>query len=241
MKRIILPVALLLIAPCLFGQDVDKIINAYFKNSGGIDNWKNLQSMKIKAVMDQGQMQLKMTIYQTRDNMQRVEVQMQGQTIIQAHDGETGWMINPMMGSQSPVKMPQEMFEQMNQQKFESEFLDYKKKGHSVELEGTEAIEGHEAYKVKLTKQNGDIEYYFFNVENYVPVMQRQVVKYGPGKGQQTDTYIGDYRDVNGFLMPYYIDTRMNGQSVMKMTVEEYILNEDIDRSLFKMPDTSGE
>jgi hypothetical protein len=37
-------------------------------------------------------------------------------------------------------------------------------------------------------------------------------------------------------MMPFFIDTRMNGQSVMKMTIEGYTLNEEIDDSIFVMP-----
>jgi hypothetical protein len=101
-------------------------------------------------------------------------------------------------------------------------------------------VEGTETFKLKLTKENGDVEYYFLDQEYYVPIMQRRVVKYGPGKGQETETYISDYQEVGEFMMPFFIDTRMNGQSVMKMTIEEYELNGDLDNSIFRMPDTAG-
>jgi hypothetical protein len=239
--KILTIVALFISTLSLNAQDVDEIIANYFENTGGVDNWKSLKTMKIKAVMDQGEMQLNMILYQNRENMQRAEIQVQGKTIIQAHDGETGWMINPLTGNEDPQKMPQEMFEQMKDEKFESELLDYKEKGHTVDLEGTEEIEGTETYKLKLTKNNGDVEYYFLDAEYFVPIMQRQTVKYGPGKGQEAETYISDYQEVGDFMVPFFIDTRMNGQSVMKLTIEEYGLNEEIDKSIFTMPEVTGD
>jgi len=238
--RILTIIALFLTVSFLYAQDADEIIANYFENTGNVDNWKSLKSMKIKAVMNQSEMQIDVTIYQKRENLQRTEIQFQGKTIIQAYDGETGWMINPLMGSEASQKMDPEMVEEMKDQKFESDLLDYKEKGHSVELEGTEEIEGTETYKLKLTKKNEGVEYYFFDTEYFVPIMQRKVLKFGPGKGQETETYISDYQEVGEFMMPFFIDARINGQSMQKITFEEYSLNEKIDDSIFAMPETSG-
>jgi outer membrane lipoprotein-sorting protein len=237
--KILTIIALFFTSSFLYAQDVDEIIENYFENTGGLDNWKNLKSMKISAVMNQGEMQLDVTIYQKRDNLQRTEIQFQGKTIVQAYDGETGWMINPLTGSEAPQKLPAEMLEEIKDQKFESELLDYKEKGHSVDLEGKEEIEGTETYKLKLTKENGDVEYYFLETEYFVPIMQRKMVKFGPAKGQETETYISDYQEVGEFMMPFFIDARVNGQSMQKITFKEYALNEEMDDSIFTMPETS--
>jgi outer membrane lipoprotein-sorting protein len=231
--KILMFIALFLSVSSLLAQDTDEI-------TGSVDNWKNLNSMKIIAVMSQGEMELTMTMYQKRENLQRAEINFQGKTIVTAYDGETAWMINPMTGSEAPQKLPPEMVEEMNDQKFESDLLNYKEKGHSVELEGTEEIEGTETYKLKLTKKNGDVEYYFFDTEYFVPIMQRKIVKAGPGKGMEAETYISDYQEVGEFMMPFYIDVRINGQSSQKITFEEYALNEEMDDSLFTMPEASG-
>jgi len=234
--KILTIIGLILSVSVVYAQDVDEIINNYFENTGGAGNWEKIQSIQIKAVMNQGEMQLNMSMIQVKGDKLRAEIQVQGKTIIQAYNGETGWFINPLTGSEAPQKMPPEMLEEMEQEKFESDLLNYKDKGHSVALEGNEEIEGTETFKLKLTKKNGDIEYYFFDTEYFVPIMQRAFVKSGPAKGQETETYISDYQEVEGFMMPFFIDTRINGQSVMKMTIEGYTLNEEIDDSIFAMP-----
>lgn len=238
--RILTIIVLLFSVSFLHAQNVDEILNNYFENTGGVDNYRNLKTLQVKAVMDQGQMQLNMKMIQKRGDKLRAEIDIQGKTIVQGYNGEVGWFINPMMGSETPQKMPAEMLEEMEQEKFESEFLDYKDKGHTVELEGKEEIEGTETYKIKLTKENGDVEYYFFDTEYFVPIMQRAFVKSGPAKGQETETYISDYQEVGEFMMPFFIDTRMNGQSIMKMTIEGYTLNEEVDDSIFEMPEVAG-
>jgi outer membrane lipoprotein-sorting protein len=235
-KKILLAIVLLFAGLVIQAQDADEIISNYFENTGGLEAWKELQTMKIKATFDQGGMQLNAVIYRKEPDMSRTEIVVQGKTIVQAYDGETGWLINPMMGSEDPQKMPPEMEEAMKDEKFESELIDYNEKGNTVELEGTEEVEGTATYKVKLTKKNGDVEYYFFDTEYYVPIMERRIIKVGPMKGQESETYISDYQEVNGLMMPFFIEVKANGQSMQKLTIDEYAMNEDIEDSLFKFP-----
>ncbi len=235
-KKVLLTVAFTVFVFSVYGQDADEIITNYIENTGGYDAWKDLKSMKMKVTIDQGQMQLNATMYRKNPDLQRTEVSVQGKTIVQAYDGTTGWFINPMMGSEDPQKMPQEMVDAIKEEKFESEFIDYKEKGHTIELEGIEEVEGAETYKIKLSKKEGDVEYHFFDMEYFVPVMIRTSVKMGPQKGQEAETFMSDYQEVDGLIMPFFIEVKSNGQSVQKITIEEYALNEEMDDVLFVYP-----
>ena len=234
--KIILTFFTMIVSIVVYSQDADEILTNYFENTGGLNTWKNLKTMKIKATLDQGEMQLSAVIFRKEPDLSRTEIDVQGKTIVQAYDGVTGWMINPMMGSEEPQKMPEEMVEAMKEEKFESELIDYKEKGNTVDLEGTEVVEGTETYKIKLTKKNGDVEYYFFDTEYFVPIMERRVIKVGPAKGQESETYISDYQEVDGLMVPFFIEVKSNGQSIQKLTIEEYVLNESIEDTLFAYP-----
>ena len=243
MKRNIIITVLALVLPFFsaFSQDADEIINNYFENTGGLKAWNDLSSLKITMVMEMQGMQLEGTMYQKKPNKQRMEISVQGKTIITAYDGEVGWMINPMMGSEDPQKMPPEAVEQMKDQKFESELLNYKEKGNTIELQGTEEVEGTETYKIQLTKKNGDIEFYFFDTEYFVPIMERRSIKTGPTKGQEVETYISDYQEVGDYMMPFFIEAKSGGQSIQKMTFSVYSVNEELSDSMFTMPEKSDE
>jgi outer membrane lipoprotein-sorting protein len=202
-----------------------------------MEAWKDLKSMKMTATFEQENMSLDAVIYREQPDKNRTEIIFEGSTIVQAYDGETGWMINPLAGTSEPQKMPDQMTEVMKEQKFESELVDYKEKGHKVELEGTEEVMGRQAYKIRLTRNNGDIEYYLFDTETNLPVMERRSIKFGPMQGQDAETYIGDYREVKGIMLPHSIEVKSGGQTVQKLNIQEYALNEDIDDSLFEFPE----
>ncbi len=220
----------------LYAQDADQILSEYFNATGGLHTWKELRSMKIKANFEQDGMSFNALIFRKQPNLNRTEVEVQGDTIVQAYDGETGWMINPMMGTSEPQKMPAEMMEAMKEERFESDLIDYREKGNTVELVGTEMVNGEETFKIRLTKANKEEEYYFFDSNSFLPIMERRLIKFGPMKGQDSETYLGDYRQVDELMMPHVIEVKANGQLVQKLKIEEYIFNNEMDDALFKFP-----
>lgn len=217
-------------------QTVNEILTKYFENTGGEQNWKSIKSTKMVATMAMQGMEFPGTIYSAPPNKQRVIVNVQGQEIVQAYDGEVAWMINPLMGTGEAQKVPTEMAEEMAKQEFESPFIGYKEKGHEVVLEGKETVDGTETFKVKITKKNGTEEYYFFDTEYYVPIMVQTAVTSGPMKGQMTSTYMSDYQEVDGLMMPFFIETKVGGQTAQKITIKEIQLNVDLKDELFAFP-----
>jgi hypothetical protein len=97
-------------------------------------------------------------------------------------------------------------------------------------------VNGKETFKIRLSKGNGDEEYYFFDTESNLPVMERRSIKFGPMKDQDSETFISDYRTVGGLLMPHAIEVKANGQVVQKLNIEEYKINVDLDDALFRFP-----
>ena len=84
----------------------DQILSTYFENIGGVENFKKLNTMRTEGSMAQGEMEFQGVIYQKRPNLQRMEINIQGQELIQAYDGVTAWWINPFMGSKDAQPMP---------------------------------------------------------------------------------------------------------------------------------------
>jgi outer membrane lipoprotein-sorting protein len=175
-------------------------------------------------------------VYAKPPKMQRVEVNVQGQQIVQAYDGETAWWINPFMGGAEPQPMPAEMAEMMTEQEFESPFIDYQKKGYTAELLGETTVEGAAVYEVKLTKKENDEEFYYFDKDDGVIIMSKKAAKSGPTKGQFAETYYSDYQEVGDFVLPFFLEVKMAGQSIQKMTFKNYEINPEIDDAIFAFP-----
>ena len=228
-------VALLSIA-ALHGQTADEIIKNYFENTGGYEKWKSLTSQKATITTAMQGMEFKGTVYSKPPNKMKVEVDVMGTPMIQAYDGTDAWMLFPMQTGPDAQRLPKEQAEAMTEQTFEWPFVDYAKKGHTLALEGKEDVEGAEAYKLKLTKKNGKVQIFYFDAEHYVPIMMEALIESGPAKGQSVQTYMSDYQEVDGLMMPFFTEVKVGGQTAQKVTIQSVTLNEDLSDEMFAMP-----
>ncbi len=217
-------------------QTVDEILSNYYENVGGEDAWKDLNSLKVTGKSSMQGMEFPITVYAKRPNLEKVEIEVQGMQIIQAYDGQTAWGVNPFQGDTEPTKGDAEMTAEAAKKRFEDELINYREKGHIVEYLGTEEIEGTETYKLKLTKKDGDESIYFLDTEYYVPIMTRTYAAVGPMKGQAVETYLSDYEEVEGMMLPKSMTQKMNGTTFMDISVESYQINSEIEDAFFKFP-----
>jgi hypothetical protein len=221
-------------------QTADEVLNKYWDAVGGKAKWKALKSMTQigKAPSPQGEFPI--TIYSKAPNKTKIEVSVQGKTmVIQAFDGKDAW--NSQNMNMEAVKMNEEQTKEIKDgADFEPKFMDYAAKGHKVTLEGKETLDGTECFKVKLTKKDGTLEYYFFDTENYAMIVVRSYINSGPSKGTEIDTYLSDYKDVNGLMMPFSIEQKLKGQTVFKIALDTIKVDEAIDDKVFAMPAPAG-
>lgn len=229
---------LLLFSTGLFAQDmsVDDILKNSWENMGGIDNIKALTSLRTEGTMSMGEMEFPGIVTQAPDNKQYMEVNIQGKKFVQAYDGTMAWQINPFEGGSTAQKMSPEETEELSDEPFESAFIDYAKKGHKVSLDGMQDVEGSETHVLKLEKKNGNVEYHYYDPEYYVPIMIKSTIKSGPMKGQDTETFLSDYQEVDGIMFPFFIDTRINGQSMQKLSISKIETNVELSDEMFAMP-----
>ncbi len=229
-----------------FSQSVDEIIDNYFENTGGIDQWRKLKGVKMSAKLSQQGMEIPIEIIQMQGGKQMQIINFQGQSIkAQVFDGEVSWGINMM--SQKPEKSDQETTDnlKLDNNDFPDSFMDYKSKGYIAELIGKETVDGTETFKVKLTKEpktidgnnEDDITFYFFDTENYVPIAIQTEVKEGPGKGMIMEITMSDYQEVEGLYFPFSQTQGIKDQPSIPLIIDSIELNPTIDENEFKFPE----
>lgn len=217
-------------------ESVDDIIAKNLEARGGASKLKDVQTLRMTGKMIVGPgIEAPFTIDIKRPRRMRLEVVVQGMTIVQAVDGDTGWTIQPMTGKKDPERMSaDDLKEAQDQADFDGPLVDYKKKGHKVELIGKEKIEGTDAYKLKVTKKNGDIEYIYLDAEAFLEIKSegKRVVRGTPVDFQSTS---GDYKRVNGMMFPFSAEWGSKAERV-KMSFTNIEVNGKVDDARFKMP-----
>lgn len=222
-------------------QTADEILSKYFESTGGLDKWRALKSRTMVGKAFFGQ-EFPMTVYEKAPNKQKTVVNVQGTEIIMnVYDGKDAWMLNPLQGGKEPVKLDDEQAKDVKDEEFEDDFIDYKKKGHEVTLEGMEEVDGVKCHKIKLVRNKNNpkediTEIYYFDSENYVPIVQSSFIRSGPQKGTEVKSYLSDYQEVNGLMFPFSMEQKVNGQTASKITIEKITLNDITDDSIFAFP-----
>jgi outer membrane lipoprotein-sorting protein len=218
-------------------QTADEIVENYFKVTGGKDKWLALKTITIDAKASQMGQDLPITIYNKLPNKIRMEINVQGQKIVQAYDGAEVWMTNPMTGGQAQ-KIPADNDQAKSlraQAESENALLNYQDKGHKIELSGAKSVEGTDCHEVKLTKKDGAVETYYFSKDTGIIVMQSSIST-NPQMSGAVETYLNDYKEVGGLFVPLTIEQKFNGNTISKIVFEKYTINEAMDDKMFAFP-----
>ena len=227
----------------LRAQTAEDIVDKYVAAIGGKDAWTKVKGIRIKAKVDAQGMTLPLDIINMSDGRNYTSFELQGKVVVQsAFDGETAWGVNFM--TMKAEKHDNETTENIKREAkdFPNSFSGYKEKGYKIKLMGKEMAEGVNCYKIKLTKktqlvdgkEEENIVYYYFDVENFVPIMEETTINSGEAKGQISQTVYSDYQEVGGLYFPYSIMSRLKdgaGQSVVIQSIE---LNPTVEDKLFK-------
>lgn len=230
-----------------YGQTAEEIITKYFENTGGLDKWKTVQGTKVTAKVNQGGMEIPLSIVNLKDGRQMTVITFQGKEIKQGvYDGTTLWSHNFMnMKAEKSDAEATENFKTNLGSDFPTAFMNYKERGYKVELLGKETIDGTPTFKVKLTKKpikvdgqpKDNIEFYYFDTENFVPLVVEAEINSGPQKGKVGQGKMSDYQDVGGLLFPFSMAQGVKGEGQMQpLTITKIELNPKVEDKDFAFP-----
>ena len=240
-------IALFLLAGTSFtqAQTADEIITNYFENTGGADAWSSIERIKMTGVAAFGPQEYPFVQFAMKDGRMAVEIELQGQKFVpQAFDGETLWSTNFQTMSPEAADSEASMNFKKEAQDIIDTFLNYKDKGYTLEKLEDETVEGTETFKLKLTKkpnvidgvEEENITFYYFDKENFVPVMSESTISSGPQKGMMTQTLYSDYQEAGDIYYAYSITQKFNGQVGQSIRIDNIEINGEVDESIFSMP-----
>jgi outer membrane lipoprotein-sorting protein len=244
MKKLLLSVCALFVSLSAFAQTADEIIDKHIKAMGGADKIKAVQTVKATGKMKAGPMELPITLTKARPEQVRLDFTLQGMTGTQAYDGSTGWMVMPFMGKKDPEKMSDDMLKEIKDEAdFDGSLFDYKAKGNTVEYLGKADVQGSPAYKLKVVTKQGMESTLYLDADTYL-VIKTEAKRKVQGQEIESETMIGDYKEVDGILYPHSMQSRAKGApegQSRSITVEKYEINAKVDSAIFKMPEVKKE
>jgi outer membrane lipoprotein-sorting protein len=240
MKKVfVLLIALsVLCGTLVFSETLDQILKKNYESRGGLKKLKQVKSFLFegKIVIPMQGLEFPVKVWQKKPNLMRMEANVMEKMVIQAYNGKIAWWIMPFMGVNDPAEMPENEGKEVIQQAESLDpLVDYKEKGHKLELVGKEDMEGTEVFKLKLTEKDGRIVLFFLETDSCIEIKTATYIKRGEEENL-VESFLGDYKEVEGIMFPFSVESKMNGNTVTKMAIESVKLNEKMDNSLFEMP-----
>jgi outer membrane lipoprotein-sorting protein len=225
-------------------QNVDEIINSYYETIGG-KNWNSVNGMRMTANVDQGGMSIPLEIVGMKDGRSFTKVTFMGNTMtMAAFDGKKSWITNYM--TMQPEESPAEDSENAirSSKEFPNALVSYKNLGYTATLLGSEKVEGTDCYKIKLEKKSmlvegkemPNVEYYYLDKENNVPLLVESEISSGEMKGQISQTKFSDYQEVSGVYFPFSTTQGFKDGQSQTIQFEKIEVNPTVDDSMFAFP-----
>jgi outer membrane lipoprotein-sorting protein len=215
---------------------VDEIVASNLAAKGGAEKLRAVTSVKMTVKVKGTGGQMVSVSWAKRPNMMRRENTTDGQTFVLGFDGQTVWAINPLMGPRPrEITGPQADMTRQDADDFDSLLLDYKAKGHTVELVGTEAVQGIKMHRLRVTKKTGSIQEIYLNAETGLESKVVMQVEREGRKGIVTSEF-SNYKAVDGITVPFHIRQSFNGQVIADVSYDEWVFNVPIADSAFRMP-----
>lgn len=234
---------------------VDKNVSA----RGGLPAWRAVQALSITGKMEAGgnnrptlaipgsrgsklprqrpneQVQLPFVMELKRTRKTRLELQFNGQTAVQVYDGINGWKLRPFLNRHEVEPFTaDEMAAASLQADLDGPLVDYVAKGTKVELEGIEKVENHDTYKLRLTLKGGHVQRVWVDAQTFLEAKIEGTPRRLDGKYHAVATYFRDYRSVDRLMLPYVLETAVDGvKQIERIQIESIAVNPQVSDSRF--------
>lgn len=219
MKKLLI-VFVLIFSQLSFAQTAKEIIEKNIELSGGLTNWKLLNSVLLQGKVILGiKDEYPIKIYQQRPNLTKTVITIGGKdTAIEGYDGNKGYAMNYAANKLQEYK-------EYVPESFDNDFIDWENKGFEAKYLGKEKVGDVYCHKVELTK-NVNKNFYYFDTKTYMLLKE---IKKG-----ETLNY-SDYKKVGNLVMPFRIESsspKKDGDFVM--LINKIDVNKVFPANIFK-------
>ena len=223
----------LLLSAMSFAQTAEEIVAKHITAIGGADNWKKINNMRQEATLSVQGMDIPVVITALHNKATKQEYTVMGMTGYSIITSEGGWNFNPMQGQTKPEPITQDELKYgKDNLDLQGDFVDYKAKGHAIQLMDKEDVEGVECLKVKLTRKSGNESIFFFDPKTYYIVRTSSKMS---ANGQEVESVVNmsNYQKLpEGIVIAYTIESTAVPAPI---TVTKVIVNGKIDEAVFKV------
>jgi outer membrane lipoprotein-sorting protein len=218
-------------------QTADEIIAKYVAKIGGMEKVQAAKTLRQTGkFIGGGGFEARVVDEIRRPNVQRNEFTFQGMTGVSAFDGKAGWKTEPWGGKKDVESLSEDELKSYLDGDFDESLINYKEKKIKVEYLGKDEFEGSDVFKLRATLPSGTVKTYYLDTDYYVPI-KVEVKRIVRGAEVESESIIGDYKEVNGVYYPFSYESGPKGSTnKAKIVYEKIEVNVPLDDARFSRP-----
>jgi hypothetical protein len=209
---------------------------------GGLDAWRKVQTMVWVGHVespDASAPRMPFVLRQKRPNKTRFEIASSNQRFVRIYDGEQGWKARPARTGALDVQpySIEELKSAQQAQGIDGPLIDYQAKGIAVTLDGVEAIEGRQAYRLNVRLPSGEYQHVWVDAQTFLDIKYERASYNAVGQARTTPVFLRDFKTTEGLQIPALIETGTGSTAQFgKMIIEKISVNPPLDDKLFAKP-----
>ena len=230
MKKFFLSILTIATVGFTYAQTADEIVNKHIEAIGGTDAWKKVNSMVTTGTLKMQGAEIPISLTVLNGKGSRQDITAMGMNGYQIVTPTQGWKFMPFQGQKEvePITAD-DLKEAQDELDVQGSLVDYKTKGHTVELLGTDDVDGVDAFKLKETLKSGKTQTIFIDPKTYYII---RVISKQKANGNEVDvtTNVSNYQKLpEGIMVPLSI-----GLPFGEMIISKVEINKPIDENIFK-------
>lgn len=215
-------------------QSVELIIQKHLEASGGIENLNNLNAIIYEGEAVMGPNKADFTIKQLEPDYVVTTIELNSYMMHQLYDGSKGWIIQNVNGQSSSQEMDELATARIKLQgDLQGPLVNYNEKGITVTFENFSDEYGDPLIELKVTYSDGrPVQFYYLDIDTFLTRRTKVIETVSdpdntdlPGEELIVETVMKDYKNVDGFMLPFTLETYSNGQKISELKMLSVKIN----------------
>ena len=140
----------------------------------------------------------------------REELALPDGTLVTTFDGKAGWQLEPA-AKEARALGANDLRNLANEADFDGPLSGAKAKGMKVELVGHEMVCNRDAWHLRVTLANGDVQSFFYDAETNLEVKWIGGRRDADGNVTLFESLFSDFRTVDGLQFPFVVESGVVG------------------------------
>jgi outer membrane lipoprotein-sorting protein len=236
-RRAILALIAVLTAAAARAETVDEIVARHLAARGGQQALAAVRTLRMTGHAFAGPGREAIVRREiARPGRIRTEFVFQGTTGVYIWDGSTGSRVSPLDGGFEPEPLSEDAAAlSAEQADLEGPLVNWREKGHRVELVGNASLPSGAAHELRVTLRSGAVRRVWVDAQTG-HIVKSSSMRKARGHELEFETVYGDYRETAGVRFARSIEIGVRGRPQrMRIEVESVEVNPTLDDSRFRI------